>query len=270
MSARPRLLLWPETALPILPDTAMEALYGRLQAWVDARHVALLTGAITPAGAGAGGRTRYRNSALLFRPGRGRPDAYHKVHLVPFAERVPFVERWPWLEALTVPAGGVTGYVPGPRAAPLPFGDTSLGVMICLESLFGNQARALVEQGAGVLVTLTQDGWWGPTPGFRQHLSFNRLRAVETGRALVQVSVTGLSALLLPDGSTVALTGWMARSATLVHVPLYTGTTFFVRHGDWVIWTALAFSVLLLGACFVYPPSRRRRRPKPTPADLTP
>ena len=162
--AAPALVLWPETALPIgRTSGARDRLYGRLREWADRADVALLAGAITPADVRPSPRA-YFNSALLFRPG-GVRERYDKVRLVPLAERVPFLDRLPWLEALAVPAGGVAGYRPGTSPSVLGVGETAFGVLICFESLFGNDARRHVEQGADVLAVLTQDGWWGADGG---------------------------------------------------------------------------------------------------------
>lgn len=240
----PALVLWPETALPVLRTSDARArLYRRLQAWADHHRAALLTGAITPAQA-ASGPMAYFNSALLFRPGRGRAR-YDKVRLVPLAERVPFLDRLPWLEALAVPAGGVAGYRPGPPPDVLWAGGAAFGVLICFESLFGNEARRYVEKGVDVLVVLTQDGWWGRTAGYRQHLAFNRLRAIETRRAVVQAAVTGTSALVLPTGATAFETGWMEQTSRLAVVPVHAGTTFYARHGDWVSLLSLAVAAFV-------------------------
>ncbi|MGI9174408.1 MAG: apolipoprotein N-acyltransferase [Rhodothermales bacterium] len=251
MAASPALILWPETALPVLPSSSEQAkVYQQLQAWADVRQVALLAGAIRPA-SGPGEPTAYFNSALLFQPGRPRAT-YDKVRLVPLAERVPFVDRLPWLERLAIPAGGVAGYRPGPPREVLHVdapgaGTVDVGVLICFESVFGNAARRYVEQGADVLVVLTQDGWWGRTAGYRQHLAFTRLRAIETRRAVMQAAVTGTSALILPSGTSAFETGWMERTTRLADVPVYTGTTFYARHGDLI--TPLAFLItVVLGA----------------------
>ena len=256
--AAPALVLWPETALPVGRTSAERArLYRRLQAWADRADVALLTGAITPTEA-APGPMAYFNSALLFRPGDER-TRYDKVRLVPLAERVPFLDRWPWLEALAIPAGGVAGYRPGAAPHVLRVGATRFGVMICFESLFGNDTRHLVEQGADVLVVLTQDGWWGRTAGYRQHLAFNRLRAIETRRAVVQAAVTGTSALILPTGATAFETGWMEQTARLAAVPVHAGPTFYARHGDFFFFLSIAVAALLgLGAAV--------RKEKPLPS----
>ena len=255
VAAPPALLLWPETALPVgtTPEERAD-LYRRLQAWADVRRAALLTGAILPAQE-ADGPMAYFNSALLFQS--SHPQArYDKRRLVPLAERVPFVDRLPWLEKLAIPAGGVAGYRPGPprevlRVSAPGSATLDIGVLICFESVFGNAARRYVEQGADVLVVLTQDGWWGETAGYRQHLAFTRLRAIETRRAVMQVAVTGTSALIEPSGASAFETGWMERTARLADVPVYTGTTFYARYGDLI--TPLAFVIaVVLGGCALF------------------
>ena len=251
--SRPRLVIWPETALPVFREPhRREALYARLQAFVNRYDTALLTGAVTL----ATGENAYQNSALLFRPG-GPPKRYDKVRLVPFAEYVPFSDRFPWLRALSAPAGGVSGYRPGTKPRVLRLGDLTFGVLICFESIFGNPARSYVEQGADFLATITQDGWWGDSPGYRQHFAFNRLRAIETRRALVQTSVTGASGLIDADGAARHEIGWMERSAWTVLVPLRSGTTVFARHGDLV--TPLAVLVGFFLAVLTALEARRNR-----------
>ncbi len=240
----PALVLWPETALPVLDSVEQVALYGTLQAWADRRGAALLTGAITRAEDAS--RANFFNTALLFRPGDPL-TRYDKRRLVPFAERVPFVERAAWLEALAVPAGGVAGYRPGPRQTVLQIDGAAFGVLICFESAFGDYARRYVGQGADFLVTLAQDGWWGRSLGYRQHLAFTRLRAVEARRAMAFVTVTGTTALILPDGATAFEIGWMKEEARLADLPLHTGATFYSRHGDWLSHLALGLALLLGG-----------------------
>ena len=245
----PDLLIWPETALPVRTSNTEKALLdNRLQGWVEQNHLSLLTGAIVAEApslpsARSDERGHYFNSAVLFSPGTPL-RRYDKRRLVPFAERVPLLEHFPWLEALTVPAGGVAGYLPGGAPVAFQLGRHHIGVLICFESVFGNPTRPYVGRKPDLLVVLTQDGWWGRTPGYRQHFAFNRLRAIETRTPVLQVSVTGLSGLILPDGSSVMQTRWMERTARTIAVPTYNADTFYSRHGDWL--TSLA--ALLISA----------------------
>jgi len=252
----PNLVLWPETTLPVISEKKKrDSLYQALSAWATDKHTALLTGAISDVTSNDASRIHYANSALFFR-GAAPVTRYDKIRLVPFGERVPLLEYFPWLEVLTVPAGGVSGYYPGSKYRLFRVRDVDFGVLICFESAFGNHARQYVNAGAGFLVTLTQDGWWGRTPGYRQHLAITRLRAIESRRTMVQASVTGISALILPDGSTSFETAWMERTSHVARVPIFQGITFYTQHGDWLTGLALALSLVLAASILL------RRRTK--------
>lgn len=236
------LVVWPETALPP-GDVASRRLVRR---WVDAHGVPLLTGAIEEAPG------RYFNAALLIRP--NEPDAvYRKRRLVPFAEHVPFQNRWPWVRRLAVPSGGVPGYAPGASEELLEIQNARFGVLICFETLFDDAARAYVRRGADVIVAITQDGWWGESYGFRQHLAFTRLRAIETGRTVVQVSVSGLSAIVRPSGAIGGRIGWMERRAAVAVVGMGTRETVFMKTGDWVSPFALAAMLVVMFVALIAP-----------------
>ncbi|SHK02641.1 apolipoprotein N-acyltransferase [Rhodothermus profundi] len=246
-SVQPLLILWPETALP---DTT---LLGRLRNWVARTQLPLLTGAIVPTHSPAS-RFAYTNSALLLVP--DAPVArYDKQRLVPFAEQVPLVDIFPTLQVLAVPAGGVAGYQPGQAPARFRVGPLRPGVLICFESFFGNLARRSAEEGANLLVVLTQDGWWGRGPVYWQHVQAARLRAIETGRAVVQVGADGLTALVLPSGRIRHSLPLHQAAARLIQVPLYAQVTPLVKTGDWLTPTLLLSLLLLFGWTFL--PKRR-------------
>ncbi len=235
------LVVWPETALPPGDETSRR----RVQRWVDAHGVPLITGAIEEGGGGAS----YYNAAALVRP--GGPDAvYRKRRLVPFAEHVPFQNRWPWVRRLAVPSGGVAGYARGESGELMEIQQARFGVLICFETLFDDAARGYAQREADLIVTITQDGWWGDSFGYRQHLAFNRLRAIETGRPIVQVSVSGLSAVIRSDGAIGDRIGWMERRAAVAAVPAGHGDTFFVKTGDWVSPLAAVLFVILSVTAF--------------------
>ena len=247
LADRADLIVWPETAIPPGTDVSRISL-----------TTPLLSGGITQRG------ELYRNSALLFQAG-GPPQAYHKIRLVPFAEHVPFREHLPWLTRLAVPAGGVSGYLPGTVRKIFEIPGARFGVLICFESLFDDLAHAYARDGADLLIVITQDGWWGDSFGYRQHLAFNRLRALETGLAVVQVSVSGYSAVIDPSGGVRSRRGWMEREAWIEDVPIHRSATVYTRIGDFVSPAALLASLLLLGWAVVGPGlSRRESAAKPT------
>lgn len=255
--ARPSLLVWPETALPALPDARQQRLlYARLKGWTAQHGVALLTGAVTRYDSApsltvepivarqAAETTPFYNSALLFRAA-DPPQQYDKVHLVPLAERLPLVSWRPALAAIGAASGTPTAFASGRGRTVFHVDGRAFGTLISSEGLFGEQARGLVEGGAGFLVVLSQDGWWGRSAGYRQLFELARLRAVETRRPVVMAAVSGRSGLIAPDGAVLASTAWMEQAALSLDVPSAEAETLYVRRGDWLGRLALALSALL-------------------------
>lgn len=238
-TAEAPLVIWPETALPPHLAPPFPNRSDRIQRWTNRQNVALLTGAIRRTEAPADSAIFY-NSAVLFQPNQP-PQMYDKNRLVPFAERVPFVDALSAVRHLAVPAGGVAGYTVGTEQPLLIGPGFAAGALICFESTFPAMGRRYAHQSADFLVTLAQDGWWGRSLGYRQHFAFTRLRAIETGRAVATVTVTGITGVIRPTGQSVQQTGWMDRTARWTALPHYRASTAFTRWGDVV-------SVLALGA----------------------
>jgi apolipoprotein N-acyltransferase len=143
------------------------------------------------------------NSAYLV--GNGRVIArYDKRHLVPFGEYVPFRGIFSFVDKLAREAGE---FRPGEGAHLLPWGSERLGMSICYEVVFPAEVADLVNAGATLLVTITNDAWYGDTAAPWQHFRAARFRAAENRRPLLRAAITGISALVAPDGSIRALIG---------------------------------------------------------------
>ena len=110
--------------------------------------------------------------------------------------------------------------------------SVKIGTAICYESVYGDFYREYVLNGADVMSIITNDGWWGDTPGYRQHLSYASLRAIETRRAIARSANTGISAFIDQKGDIIASTEWWKEDAISADLPLNDKITFFVRHGD--------------------------------------
>lgn len=248
----PDLVIWPETALP--PSATQPNIHTSVYTWTNRVNVPVLTGAIREAESLAGSRRLYYNSALLVQPDTGNV-LYDKMKLVPFAERVPLVDTFPPLRTLAVPAGGVAGYVAGDAPRVLIGSSFALGPLICFESTFGTLTRQYVRAFSRLdfFVALSQDGWWGQTPGYRQHLAITRLRAIETSRAVVVSTVSGISALIGADGAIVQATDWMDRTVELMRIPHHTGTTVYAQYGAWIDRAPLVVTVLFVMLWLVAP-----------------
>ena len=263
-SGRPDLLVWPEGALPTYPDANRQRrLYDRLAAWTDLQGTALLTGALTrpvsapdPSAVDGSDPFAVRSSALLFQE-EAEPQQYDKIHLVPVMERVPFEHEVvePGAPRLNVSQPFLPDrFQPGTkiRAVTLQGANPArIGTLMGFESLLSSHARAFVSSGAEVLVTMTQNGSWGDAPSYAQHVALTRLRAVETRRAVVMAATSGASGLIYADGTFARVSGWNVQELNRYDAPLLTGTTFFVRHGDWVGAAAtLLFGLLVLAWLF--------------------
>jgi apolipoprotein N-acyltransferase len=174
--------------------------------------------------------THRATEGLLFTPQGRLADRYRKRRLVPFGEFVPLGG----LMGRLVPAtreGVPYDKVPGDRLEPLLIDGTRVGPLICWESAYPGDARQLARDGAQVLLILTNNASFGTGAGPRQHLAAGQLRAVETGRTIVQGAVTGISAVIDPTGRTSSETGLYEQTTIRVAAPPRAGLTPYVRYG---------------------------------------
>lgn len=197
VSARPSLVVWPETALPFYPP-----FNGHMQPvreMVATNNFALLTGApwyeiIDPDAR----RVNFFNSALLLKPDGQFGGKYYKTHLVPFGEYIPLKRFLPFLAPLVEAVGD---FSVGKVEQPLVWQQAKAGVLICFESVFPELSRQWVLAGANMLVNLTNDAWYGRSSAPHHSLAMAVLRAVETRRSLVRSANTGISAFVSPTGA---------------------------------------------------------------------
>jgi apolipoprotein N-acyltransferase len=174
--------------------------------------------------------THLATEGLLYTPEGRLADRYRKRRLVPFGEFVPLGS----VLGRLVPAtreGVPYDKVPGRRLEPLLIDGTPVGPLICWESAYPGDARQLARDGAQVLLILTNNASFGTGAGPRQHLAAGQLRAVETGRTIVQGAVTGISAVIAPTGRTSSETGLYQDTVVRLAAPPRTGLTPYVRYG---------------------------------------
>jgi apolipoprotein N-acyltransferase len=184
------LVVWPESAawpFQYRRDAMLDDDVARL---VD-RGCTVLFNSGSPVG------DSFYNSAFLVSPS-GPVVRYDKRHLVPFGEYVPFRGVFGWMDKLARNAGEMR---PADRTVLLPWGGEKIGMSICYEVVFPAEVAELVEQGATLLVTITNDAWYGDTSAPWQHFRAARFRAAENRRPLLRAAITGVSAWVAPDGS---------------------------------------------------------------------
>lgn len=174
---------------------------------------------------------------------------YHKSKLVVGIEKMPYAGAFKFLKPLLEYSGGsYESY--GTQAYREVFTSkktkAKVGVVICYESVYGEFVTEYIKNGANVLFIITNDGWWGNTFGYRQHLSYARLRAIETRRYIARAANTGFSAFINQRGDILASTEWNTPTALNATVNLNSAETFYVKHGDYLGRIALVFSIIFI------------------------
>ena len=188
---------------------------------------------------------------------------YHKAKLVPGVETLPsflgFMGKW--FEDL----GGISGTLgkDSERKVFIPWDNYyKVAPVICYESIYGEYITEYIRRGANILAILTNDGWWGDTPGYRQHMNYGRLRAIETRKWIVRSANTGISCFIDPLGNVIDPQPWDTAAAIKRNVPANNRETWFVRYGDIISRSMLAATFLLLLSTVVEFIRRVARRKK--------
>lgn len=201
------------------------------------------------------------NSALIT-DRTGRNQIFHKSKLVPGVELTPYPAFFTKVDDLL---GGVMGRCVGQKEISLldciSYSNEGeavdrflIGSAICYESIYGEYCTGYIRKGAQLLTVITNDAWWGDTPGYRQHLHYASLRAIETRRSIARCGNTGISAFINQRGDIVSRTQWWEEAVLMGQVNLNDKMTFFVREGDIVgrVSTFVFFMLLLaMGARFL-------------------
>ena len=194
---RPDIIVWPETSVPFILTENPDALLRIAEVLDDGQM--LVAGAVRSEHAAAGMAPRYYNSVYAI-DGRGQIlAASDKVHLTPFGEYVPFED---WLRDLGIdnlvafPGGFSAAAVRSLLTLP---GGIVLYPMICYEAIFPEEVGDEIER-AGAILNITNDAWFGDTPGPYQHFQQARLRAVEAGLPMIRGANSGISAVIDPWG----------------------------------------------------------------------
>jgi apolipoprotein N-acyltransferase len=183
------------------------------------------------------------NSASLVSPSGEWIGRYDKTHLVPFGEYVPFKRFLSFAGGLTKEVGDFTA---GATRLPLQAGEEKLGVFICYESIFPDEVRQFARSGAQVLVNISNDGWYGDSGAYAQHLKQARMRAIENDRWLLRATNTGVTAAIDPFGRITQSVPRKVRTSLVANYAVVDETTFYTRHGDWLAYACAIISLVAL------------------------
>lgn len=240
-------LIWPEAAIPMLYSDA-SAFLAEMDEQAKENNTALITGILTDIEQSDSesyrvNNTSYFNSII----GLGRASGtYHKQRLVPFGEYVPLEQ---WLRGLihffNLPTSIIS---PGPKnQVGLTVGELNISPFICYEIVYPSLV-AKYSTNADVLITISNDAWFGESIGPPQHFQMAQMRALETGRYIIRATNNGISGIIKPDGSVAIQGGRFTRESITGEVYKARGTTPFMVIGNIPI---IVVSLLGLGLIFI-------------------
>ncbi len=161
---------------------------------------------------------------------------YHKSRLVPGVEMMPYPKMMKFLEKHFLDLGGMYGQLGTQPNREVFISNDSIctATAICYESIYGDYLGEFIRNGAQVLFIITNDGWWKDTPGYRQHFSFARLRAIEFRRWIARSANTGISGIISPCGEIIKSAGWNKQTSISHSLTLNNNITYYAKYGDWI------------------------------------
>ena len=171
----------------------------------------------------------------------------HKSKLVLGVEKIPFASWLPFLENFALQNGGTSGSL-GIENEPKVI-QSSKGILapvICYESIYGEFVAEQCNKGAEAICIITNDGWWGDSPGYKQHFSLARLRAIENRRWVIRSANTGKSGFISPTGEIAQETGYWVPATIDQEITLSAEKTFYTQHGDYLGKNALVATLVAL------------------------
>ena len=161
---------------------------------------------------------------------------YHKSKLTPGVELMPYLDVLPFLKKFAIDLGGTTGSL-GVNPDQTPFeisNNLKVAPCICYESVYGEFMNRFITNGANVIFVITNDGWWGNTPGHRQHMLFSVIRAIETRRSIARSANTGISCFINQRGDISQRTAYWVPAVIRGTINANDKVTFYVKYGDYI------------------------------------
>ena len=180
----------------------------------------------------------------------GAIQIYHKSKLVQGVEKMPFAEILKPLEGLAIDLGGTTGSLGSQEESSVfmsNYKPIKIAPVICYESIYGEYVASYVNKGANLLFVITNDGWWDDTPGYKQHMAYSRLRAIETRRSIARAANTGISCFINQRGDVLKATNWWEAVAIRGVLNANEKITIFTKAGNYIgrLASFLAFALII-------------------------
>jgi len=181
---------------------------------------------------------------------------YRKSKLVAGVEMMPYPQYMKFLEKYFVRLGTIRGSLGVQNERGVFFsknGKFGVAPVICYESVFGEFVAGYINKGANLIFVITNDGWWGDTPGYHQHFTFSQIRAIEMRRSIARSANTGISAVINQRGEVLESIGWWKRGVIRGEIGANNEITYYARQGDYIGRLSAFLSMMIL----LYAISRR-------------
>ncbi|KPK99547.1 MAG: hypothetical protein AMJ90_09345 [candidate division Zixibacteria bacterium SM23_73_2] len=240
------LIIWPETATPtyLLHDPKY---FNVVISLAESLKTPIFTGGLHFENPSYDEYTYY-NSAFLFTPDGDYPKIYSKIRLVPFSERMPFGQIIPFIRRIQV---GGSDFTPGEDYVIFEHPKGKFACLICFESVFPDLVRDFARRGADFLVNVTNDAWFGKSPGPFQHSRIAIFRAIENRISIARCANTGVSMLVDPYGRVYNQTRIFVQENVVDDISLRKNKTFFTEYGDFFGKGSFLISILFFGLSFL-------------------
>ena len=184
---------------------------------------------------------------------------HQKSKLTPGVEMMPSWWFMRPIKNLAIDLGGTVGTLKSEdKATIFDYGKYKVAPLICYESVFGSYVTDFVKDGANMIFVITNDGWWGDTPGHRQHFEMSKLRAIENRRSVARSANTGISGFINQRGDVVECSEYWEPIALCNTLNVNNEMTFYSRHGDYLYRAASFVAMIVL--CFSFVTSILRKK----------
>ena len=237
----PQLIVWPETAVPFMFGYDLKN-SEKLTEFQKTLGSQLLFGSVLVREKSAA-NTLLSNSAVLLGKEGKTTYTYDKIHLVPFGEYVPLRSVLFFIDKLVA---GIGDYVPGRSYAVAETEFGRFGTLVCYEIIFPGMVRKFYAKGGDFIVTITNDAWFGRTPGPYQHFSMAVFRAIENRKPVVRSANTGISGFIESSGRVLSKTRLFQRQVLSEEVKTDRTMTFYTKYGDLFAYVCIVLFIVLL------------------------
>jgi len=243
---KPDLVVWPESALPFIfgYDEVLTNEVRDLQKQINSH---MLIGSVLLKGSEKG-KSLLSNSVIMLSPGTDAIEVYDKIHLVPFGEYVPLGNVFPFIKKLVVAIGD---FVQGKDVTVMNTPFAKIGNLICYEIAFPGLVRKFIDKGANLIVTVTNDAWFGRTSAPYQHFSMAVFRAIENRVPVARSANTGISGFIDSRGRIIQKSDIFVKASLTKKIYVGNEKSFYAGHGDVFAYACLIITSIMFMAGIV-------------------